>query len=458
MQKQLGTLCHEKSTLARAVITTTRKTFGRAFGSAYGRSWGRWILSAALASLLSPLAHAADTFEDALTLPLAVELALSDDPGLRGLEARGRAFDELAVSARQLPDPKVKMGVANIPVDSFDLSQEPMTQTQIGVSQSFPRGRSRSINSKKMNHLSDFEALKAQDLEGKIRLAVRKAWLERYYFEQTRAILGESRQVFQELVSFVESLYSTGRNTQQDVLRAELELQLLEDRLIDNARMIETSTASLAKWVGREANRSLPKHLPDLQVPASEAVILEYLGKHPSIRMFEKQIDVRKSDKDLARQDFKPGWKVDVGYGYRDGQDALGRDRSDFATAMLTFDVPIFYKKKQSRTLEARSEQVKAAQFRRDDQVRDLRRMLETEYAAWTKLDERERHYAETITQRADENVTASVQSYQANVTDFSNLMRAQLIQLDTQLKETRIQVDKLKTQAALLYLQGEPK
>lgn len=450
MYKLLGNRCQQRSVAERR----SDKDIARLFQSKYRR----WVLSALLIATLSRPTQAAGSFEDPLTLPAAVELALTDDPGLKSLEARERAFDELAVSARQLPDPKVKLAVANIPVDSFDLSQEPMTQTQVGLSQSFPRGKSRSIRSERMSHLSSFEALKAEDLERKIRLEVRKAWLERYYLEQTEGTLNESRLVFQELVSFVESLYSTGRNTQQDVLRAELELQLLEDRLIDNARKIETSKAALGKWIGIETNRSLPLQFPTLATPAPENVILEQLGGHPSIRMFEKQIDVRKSDQDLARQDFKPGWKVDLGYGYRDGQDALGRDRSDFATAMLTFDAPLFYKKKQSRILEARDEQVRAAQFRRDDKVRELRRMLETEYAAWRKLSEREQHYAETITKRADENLEASLQSYQANVTDFSSLMRAQLIQLDTQLKETRIQVDKLKSQAALLYLQGETK
>jgi outer membrane protein TolC len=289
-----------------------------------------------------------------------------------------------------------------------------------------------------------------------VRREVRRAWFERYYWEQAQTTLQENREVFLDLISIVESLYSTGRQTQQDILQAELELQLLEDRLIDVSRQIDTSKATLAKWVGADAFRALPQDMPTLARPMPEQEILDGLGNHPSIRQMEWRIDARRSDVELARQEYKPGWKLDVGYGSREDDDLTGRDRSDFVTAMVTFDVPLFTKNRQTRKVEARNQKVRAEQFRRDDRLRDLARMLETEYASWVRLGEREMHYSKAVTRLAEDNLTASLQAYQADVTDFSSLMRAQLIDLETELKDQRIRVDRAKAHAAILYLQGE--
>ena len=38
----------------------------------------------------------------------------------------------------QLPDPKLKIGVMNLPLDSFERDQEAMTQLQLGLQQAFP--------------------------------------------------------------------------------------------------------------------------------------------------------------------------------------------------------------------------------------------------------------------------------------------------------------------------------
>jgi hypothetical protein len=44
-----------------------------------------------------------------------------------------------------LPDPKVSLGIMNLPTDTWDLDQEGMTQLKVGVSQMFPRGDSLEI-------------------------------------------------------------------------------------------------------------------------------------------------------------------------------------------------------------------------------------------------------------------------------------------------------------------------
>ena len=70
-----------------------------------------------------------------LTITEAEQLALKEDYTLRAISARSQSMSELSVATEKLPDPQLKLGFANLPTDTFNLGQEPMTQTVVGVRQ-----------------------------------------------------------------------------------------------------------------------------------------------------------------------------------------------------------------------------------------------------------------------------------------------------------------------------------
>ena len=70
-----------------------------------------------------------------LTLARAVSLAQSADPWLDQSRHREKAAVAQSIAAGALPDPIVSVNIANLPVDSFDFGQEPMTQLQVQASQ-----------------------------------------------------------------------------------------------------------------------------------------------------------------------------------------------------------------------------------------------------------------------------------------------------------------------------------
>lgn len=73
-----------------------------------------------------------------LDLVEAERLALAQDPLIGRFHSLEEASREQAVADGQLPDPKLRLGALNFPTDSFNRSQEPMTQLLVGLSQAFP--------------------------------------------------------------------------------------------------------------------------------------------------------------------------------------------------------------------------------------------------------------------------------------------------------------------------------
>ena len=57
-----------------------------------------------------------------------LELVLNNDLWILANQMQQSAMEAESVAANSLPDPKLSLGLANLPTDSFEFAQEPMTQ------------------------------------------------------------------------------------------------------------------------------------------------------------------------------------------------------------------------------------------------------------------------------------------------------------------------------------------
>ncbi len=391
-----------------------------------------------------------------LSLRQAEQLAVSEDPGIQRLKARAQALSENAIADSQLPDPKLKLGAVNVPVDTFNFSDTPMTQLQLGVRQSFPRGQSLRYRSRRTAAKGRAEEALAEDKSLLVLRAVRRDYLEAWYNQQAARIVEDSRKLFRELVEITERHYGIGKQTQQDVASAQLELSLLEDRLIRIREQEEIARAALGRWTGEAAYQPLESKLPALPRPPQRQAMLAALEQHPRIRAEEARREAANQGVQLALEQYKPGFALDISYGFRSGQDLDGSERPDLFSAVLLIDLPLFTDKRQDRRLSASRLEKVAAGYARIDRLRDLRKQLDGAYGRWRRLGEREKRFEQRLLGEAKLNAEAALSAYQNGITEFTPLVRARLRELDARLQMLRIRVDRAKTQADLLYLAGQ--
>ncbi len=390
-----------------------------------------------------------------LSLAEAEDLALRAEPGSQALEARAAALREQARVAGELPDPSLRLGVNNFPVESGGFSTEGMTQASIGLRQTFPAGRSRQHSAERFRSLARGVGAHATARGRDVRTAVREAWLELYFVVRARALVRESRPYFADLAEVTRSLYAVGRKTQQDVLRAELELSRLDERLIDMDGRQAQARAALAEWIGGDAERPLAETFPAWSsVPAIEA-LLEGLGRHPSVLAAEAEVEARDAAVRLADERSKPGWALDLGYGYRRGVLPSGRPRSDMVTLGVTVDLPFLRRKSVDGTLAAALKERSAANASRQRLERQLRRELETAYADWRELTRRLALYDERLLGQAVENADAALLAYRSDAGDFADLVRAYVGLLNTRIDRIRLEVDRAQSYAVIANLGG---
>jgi len=391
-----------------------------------------------------------------LDIDETLRLALADDPVIAARQARSQAYSDNAVADGQLPDPTLKTGLYNLPLDDFELDEEPTTQLRLGLVQSFPRGRTRHFRRERSEWLAASEAAAAESAELQLVRDVRNSFLELYYQVLAERIVTDARELFAQLVDITRSHYASGRVSQQDVLRSSLELSRLDDRRTQIRTAAEQRRAELAKWIGDAALLPVSTTFPGLPSLPAKPVIEDALTEHPVIRQEMSKLEAENRAVRIAREQYKPGWSAGLEYRKRFGDDPDGSDRADMMAAMVSLDLPLFPKNRQDRRLAASLQQAGAIQLSLDDRLRELQRMLESDYASWQRLGERLQLYESQLQQEAAANAQASLKAYQSGVTEFSTLMRARITDLDVQLEALRIRVDRATAQSSLLYLAGD--
>ena len=390
-----------------------------------------------------------------LTLAQAEDLALRNEPGQAEFLAHALALEEQSVAAGQLPDPQIRFGLANFPISRGGFSTEGMTQGQLGIRQAFPRRKVRQFGTERLLALADAQTQSAAARERDVLAATRDAWLEAYYWRRAQQVLGASRPLFVDLAAITQSMYAVGRKTQFDVLRAELELTRLDERLIDADRFLAIAQAALSQWLGQDAYRPVALKMPQWErLPALQVLQLS-MNTHPRLYAAAAEVEARKANVELAEERKKPGWTLDFGYGYREGILPSGAPRSDFVSVSVMVDLPLFKKNRQDRKLLAALSERQAAVANKNKIAMQLASQLGTEFGHWTDLSRRLELYEQQILALSKSQAEAALLAYQSDSGDFSDVLEAYIVDLDTRLQHIRLRVERAQAYAVLANLGG---
>jgi outer membrane protein TolC len=235
---------------------------------------------------------------------------------------------------------------------------------------------------------------------------------------------------------------------QQVVIRARQAVARVNEREPMLKGAIARIRAQLGRWIGGAAVRPLPAALPVLPAPAPDFDV----ARHPEWLASEATFDAARLEVDMARQDYKPAWTLDLSYGLRRPMPD-GTERPNLATAMVTLDLPVFRAKRQDRRLAEKQAMEGGARFESEDKRRELLAMHQSLRAEYDALAERARIFEAQLLPALRRETQTTIAGFARDQTDYRD---AQMKVLDTELEFTRLRVDLAKTQAELLYLTGE--
>jgi len=402
------------------------------------------VLLAALAVVFTPACGQAP-----LTLAEALRLAETNAPGASAFDAAARGARDLAVSASQLPDPVLRAGIDNLPVngpDAFSLDRDFMTMRRIGVMQEYVSSAKRTVLQERgEREARRFEA-EAEMSRSEIRTDVAVNWYDRLFALRTEQL----QQALQEEIAMqrraAQAQVASGKASAAEVLAVDALLVQARDRVIVARRQQQVAIAKLARWLGEEASRP-PAGDEALPREADVAALPEHdLHNIAHLRVLAGQVDVADAEVDVAQQNRTPNWSWEVAYQQR------GPAYSNMISIGVSVPLPISRGERQDRELAARLAQRDQAR----DQLADARRRHASEFNAmrieWLALRERQRELESALLPVVRQRVEALLAAYGSGQQNLAAVLEARRAEVDARVQVLELERDSARMWARLRY------
>lgn len=437
---------------AKHEVPSVGGTAGRVFWNLNFWNLAFWLLATyAGTALLLPSSGVAQTIPPAdasvvttrtngISLEQAVELALDNSLELAGIRAQTDAVRAASSYAGALPDPMLSLNAMNMPTDTFNLSQEPMTQMQLAVSQTLPFPGKRKLRRQAIEHQASASGQMEIERRSAITGDVRIAWWQLLSLDKALQIVDQNKTLMRNFVQIAQTKYKVGSGLQQDVLLAQLELSRLLDRELRLQGMRRAARARLNSLMNLPADsavslatNSVNTELPE---PPAERQLLEQAATDRALIDVQRNlIDAANANLEVARKDRFPDLKLGVGYGFRQGYDAArSTDRSDLLTVMLSINVPIYARSKQSKAVEQREFEASRQRLVMQDTLREVQAAVSGNLANYLAARDQVSLLDTAIIPQARQTVASMLAGYQVNQVDFLNLVNTQITLYNAQI------------------------
>ena len=395
------------------------------------------------------------TSSESLT-PL-IEEGLANNQALKSLEFQINALTEKIEPAGALPDPRLGVGLLNLPADTFDFDQEPMTQKQIFIVQKIPWAGKRALRSEEAH----WSARQKQAMLDARRLDLAKdiaaAWYDLGFIAKSRQINDRMIELLDRIYNAAENRYIAGKGLQQNIFQAQVELSKLHNEQISlkaRHRILEDRINILLNRKRLEPvaySDTLPA--PDMKFSPTELESMA-LRHNPELKIREHEVSQSNTRIHLAEKDFWPDIDIMAAYGQRD-ENRAGQDRADFFSTTVSISLPVWQNRKQDRQLAAATAMRHSAEQSFENLEESITHQVDSLATEIVSLQDNYLLYRQTLLPQAENWARSALDAYEVGEVEFDTMINAKMRLLMFELQAEKYLFDIYKKRAELEALIG---
>jgi outer membrane protein TolC len=380
-----------------------------------------------------------------LPLENIIKEGLEKNQDIQSLEAQIEASRELIPFVGSLEDLRLGMSLLNLPTDTFDFNQEPMTQKQVFIAQKIPWFGKLDLKSQRqgLEATRQMALLEAKKLE--LAQDIATTYYEVGITAKSLEINRRLRDMVSQLLRIAETRYASGVGLQQDVLQAQVELSKLLDEKIMFDKKRRTLEARINALLNREhfASVKAPERLvyPALKLEVDQ-LQQRVLKDNPRLKARLADIDRATVEIKLAEKDYWPDMDFKVAYGQREDSET-GQDRPDFVSGSVVFKIPLWQRTRQDRKFAASKKKHDAALKAYRNLAESLPYRVDAIASEITNIQKNYRLYADALMVQAEQWARSSMAAYEVGKVEFNTMINAQvrLLRLELQAERYLFQV-----------------
>ena len=303
------------------------------------------ILLFGLSSLCSPVL--------ASELDELVQEALTNNPDLAAMKSRWEQSSYKIPQVGSLNDPILSFAFSNYPSDDFSSDTAPMTGNEVKLAQMFPfPGKLENRIALASEQAKWFEAA-YYDSHYQVARKVKDAWYRLYYKQKAIDVVERNMKLVDDIIRLTEVRYETGAGLQQDVLKAQVKRSDLMDQLISLQQQKAVIESELNRLLNRPAGTFIVPG--NLDLPRTDVTLDEFqragLEKRPMNEAYQALVKRYRYQKKLADLDDYPDVTLWGSWRFRD--DNLPDEGTDFVSAGVSFNLPVYREKRRAAVAEA---------------------------------------------------------------------------------------------------------
>lgn len=365
-----------------------------------------------------------------LTLAAALDEALAQNPALVALRRQFEVARLRPAQERHLMPPTFEAQIWQWPIGSANPLDTNMYMLTAG--QDIPgRGkrRARAAVMERDAEIAESEiGVRARAVVNEVKRAYAELFLARTHIDIHLAGVDLLRQ----FADVSEAKYATGRISQQDVLKAVVEISKLHDDLVMMEERARLAEAQLNTLIGRPPDSTVgPVGAPHERValPAASELQRLALERQPELRLAALERARAEAALTAAQAEYRPDFFVSGGYML------MPRDRDAWtASAGITWPAaPWSRGRLDARVAEARAE-IEAAAARQRAVESAIRLVVQEAYVRAESAARRAALLRTTILPQSEQTLEVSRVAYQTDRVDFLALIDNQRVLLDAQL------------------------
>lgn len=387
----------------------------------------------------------------ALTYEEARLLAEQSSPALQALQATLSGATAAQGSAAALPDPRLSVGVENLPIsgaDRFSLSRDFMTMQRIGLMQEVPNRAKREARAQGAQARADRERAALVSGRLQLRQALDRTWLAIQFALKRQAALAEIVLENKRLQETLPGRIAAGTAQAADLLMARQEALALADRHDDLSREEFKARAALRRLVGPRADEPL---IGDAYIPTPEPTQLRaQLKQNADLAIYPAMLSMAHAELREAQAENRGDWSWELAYSRR------GAQWGDMVSFQLSFDLPWQRGRRQLPAINAKQRETERIEAEQEDFLRRRAQELDEQLAELDALDRQLERLSSSGLRLAQDRVDLAMAGYQSGKAELAAVLSVRRELLETRLRALELEAQRADLRARLNNLVSE--
>ena len=390
------------------------------------------------------------------TLEDVLAYAALHNPGLEAAFDRWKAALEKVTQVQTLPDPQFSYGYYIREVETRVGPQ----RHRFRLAQTFPWFGKLSLRGDVAFRAAEAERQRFEALRRRLVFEVRDAYHDYGLLIRTVELTQENLELVTLLENVARTRYRTDTATHADVIRAQVEIGQLDDRVRTLRDRLGPAQARLNAVLGRPGDAPLPRPRPPVEevVTLDEtALVLRLRQRNPALLALDARAHQEKSAAALAARRYYPDLGLGIEYIETGAARTPGVEDSgeDAVIATLSLNLPLWRSAYRAAEREAQLRQA-SAEKQRMDQANRLAARLREVLAAYRDADRKIDLYVHTLVPRAAQSLNVNQQAFAAGRGRFLEMVEAARLLLAFQLELERARATRPVRLAEIEMLAGE--